>query len=168
MYFLILSSLVHAVALRQYIGMEKSNVVSETDVSAQNEPPAKLLASSAAHLEVLKTITSHSRRFNHPILKEAYRLLRTCHFSVIPEPTKCSPVNAELFMLYRWTGKGTGILSLDRPTAEQIWEFPRAPEAVFFSDGEGWEQSLRGIIVRLSSSQSRLCEDGYFDLSITL
>lgn len=131
--------------------------------------PETLSRSSLAHLRALAAIRARCGRFDSPLLLEVQRLLESCHHRVVLGYDNGAGVSASVLMLYRWTGRGKGILPLTDDMAKAMWEFAQSPEAEIrpSGDGPGMGRSL-AIVQDVCSPDSRLCEPGFFDMSIVI
>jgi hypothetical protein len=71
--------------------------------------------------------------------------------------------------MYRWKGRGKGIIPLNGEVADEIGEFDEAPgaEILPFGSGSSVMNSLK-VIHEVCSPSSRMCEPGFFDMSILI
>ncbi|QGA14829.1 hypothetical protein EYB26_002485 [Talaromyces marneffei] len=160
-YFVVLSSVIQCLALRQYIsladGLENPAIV----------VPEKLDNSSRIHLKVLSLLHENVGRWEHPVVSEIYRLLLYCTSQALDRSsTNHSKISALVLMQYRWCGHGTGILALSNTAALSEWTFPVPPDEEIWSWNGELEVTLYAVVTRLCDPTMRMCQPGYFDLSL--
>lgn len=71
-------------------------------------------------------------------------------------------------MHYRWYGKGTGIIPLQRDAAVAAWQYPVTPGEEIWQEPSYNKDELQLLIVDLCAPNTRICRNGYFDLSILI
>lgn len=71
-------------------------------------------------------------------------------------------------MLHRWNGQGSGIMAMGLTAALAEWSFAQPPEADIRSHLGSYDKSLKSALDEVCSPSSRICETGYFDLSILI
>ncbi|KAH7367778.1 hypothetical protein B0T11DRAFT_275975 [Plectosphaerella cucumerina] len=131
--------------------------------------PTSLSKSSLAHLRALASIRARCSRFDSPLSLEVQRLLETCHHRVVLGYDNGTGVSASVLKMYRWKRRGKGIIPLNGEVADEIGEFDEAPgaEILPFGSGSSVMNSLE-VIHEVCSPSSRMCEPGFFDMSILI
>lgn len=111
----------------------------QSDAEYVHAPP-KLVESANIHLEVLKSPEASGKRYEHPLILEFQRLLSSCltglAFGVSGKLNLC----CQTLSPYRWTSRGTGIISMKEDDAEREWDYPGNPsdelwDASHYADG---------------------------------
>ncbi|CVK83939.1 uncharacterized protein FMAN_01185 [Fusarium mangiferae] len=157
--FLVLtSSVVTCLALREVDGSLGSHEVMAT-------MPPTLLASADRHLRALETFMKGTR-FDVELIKH----IQTCLSSsvMLGSPGSSSDYNRTLDELafYRWASGGHGILrSPKQPVVESSQFMNRYP---VHSRSLQDRQARTSAIERICSPNARICQPGYFELSIQL
>jgi hypothetical protein len=170
-FFLLLSCIVHISILWKYatrleaISLEVGFGISP---ASYNLAPQKLAISSWIHIEILSAIRERCKRYDSPLLGEVYRLLTSCYRRVVLGNDDAESVSFQILMLYRWKGRGTGVVPMEREAALAEWSFPHAPDADIKNCLPGHSACSRALIEEVCSPESRICEEGYFDLSIMI
>nr|XP_036589836.1 uncharacterized protein CTRU02_00590 [Colletotrichum truncatum]KAF6801841.1 hypothetical protein CTRU02_00590 [Colletotrichum truncatum] len=160
-YFVLLSSTVHAAALLS------CSLGDEASTSGEAVPvPPKLAGSSWTHLGTLTLIESCCKRYDLPIVGEIRKLLAAAYGRAVHGSHGADGVDAKVLMLYRWKGRGAGILRLDPDTAESEWGFPQPPNVDILGLVPRHGSQCHRLLAELCSSKSRLSKPGYFDMSI--
>ncbi|KAF5654324.1 xylanolytic transcriptional activator xlnR [Fusarium sp. NRRL 25303] len=158
-FFLVLtSSVVTCLALREVDGSLGSHEVMAT-------MPPTLLASADRHLRALETFMKGTR-FDVELIKH----IQTCLSSsvMLGSPDSSSDYNRTLDELafYRWASGGHGILrSPKQPVVESSQFMNRYP---IHSRSLQDRQARTSAIERICSPNARICQPGYFELSIQL
>ncbi|KAH8743759.1 hypothetical protein F5883DRAFT_592085 [Diaporthe sp. PMI_573] len=161
LYFVLVSCVVHAAALLSF---------SLGDGAApSSEPlpvPPKLAGSAWIHSRALVAIRDRCQRYDSPLIEEVRKLLDAAYARAVHGLHGADGLDARVLMLYRWKGRGTGILRLDPDTAAAEWEFLQPPDADILGSVPRHETQCHRLLLEVCSPRSRLCEPGYFDLSI--
>lgn len=160
-FFVLLSSAVQCLALRQYFPFPFQEEAPHYGITV----PQRLVESSRLHLRVLSTLSAHSDRWQHDLVMEIHRLLSYCtsraqHHAGSQDQT----FTATNLMRYRWCGSGTGILPLSPTAARQEWHFSSLPDEIW-AWPSGQEEVLRNPVTELCDPSIRMCQPKYFDLS---
>lgn len=130
--------------------------------------PERLAASSLGHLKTLSAIRARCSRFDSPLLEEVQRLLEKLHHQTVLGYDNSANVSFDVLILYRWTSSGTGIVPLSRDQAERCWGSSFAPGSAMKIGDKSKTQTTVDLIEEVCSPTSRICEPGYFDLSILI
>lgn len=160
--FLLQSTLIHAIALRQFFS-NKSN-----PASLENAVPAKLVRSSHHHLNLLSAIKIHCKRYDIPIIEEIHTLLSACLSRAAFRNMDARIIPTQQLMHYRWCGTGTGIIPLQRDEAVAAWQYSVSPGEEIWQEPSDNKDELQLLIVDLCAPNTRVCRNGYFDLSILI
>ncbi|KUL83429.1 hypothetical protein ZTR_10964 [Talaromyces verruculosus] len=160
--FLLHSTIVHAIALRQFFS-DNSN-----QASLESAVPAKLLRSSDHHHSLLSAITTHCKRYDIPIIEEIHTLLLGCLARTAFRNMDARMISAQQLICYRWGGTGTGIIPLQRDEAVAAWQYSASPSEEIWRDLPDNTDELRLLIENMCAPNMRICRNGYFDLSILI
>lgn len=160
--FLLQSTTIHAIALRQFFSDNSNHALLENGV------PAKLVRSSDHHHSLLSAIELHCKRYDIPIIGEIRTLLSTCLSRAAFRNTDARIISTQQLMHYRWCSTGTGIIHLQRDEAVAAWQYPVSPGEEFWQQPSDNRDELQPLIVDLCAPNTRLCRNGYFDLSILI
>ncbi|KAE8323146.1 hypothetical protein BDV39DRAFT_218046 [Aspergillus sergii] len=160
--FLLHSTAIHAIALRQFFSDNSNHALLENGV------PAKLVRSSDHHHNLLSAIELHCKRYDIPIVGEIRTLLSTCLSRAAFRNTDARITSAQQLMYYRWCSAGTGIIPLQRDEAAAAWQYPVSPGEEFWQEPSENRDELQHLIVDLCAPNTRICRNGYFDLSILI
>ncbi|KAJ9418962.1 hypothetical protein FOXG_17213 [Fusarium oxysporum f. sp. lycopersici 4287] len=173
-FFLIISSAVQIAALGMYLNNPADEsampgiAIEVSTTSSTQSVPQKLMDSSRAHLHLLSAISTQCKRYDSLLLVEIQKLLASCYNCVQSSSCPAQPILATTLMLYRWTGRGTGIYPLEPTVAYAEWLFSQPPEHDIHQYLSGHNEVSRQIVNEVCSPASRICEEGYFDLSIVI
>ncbi|KAL3487239.1 fungal-specific transcription factor domain-containing protein [Aspergillus germanicus] len=158
--FILLSSAVQSLALRQYFPFQSHSSHDGLTV------PQRLFESSRLHLRALSTLSTQAGRWQHELIAEVHRLLSYCTSRVLHQAdSQEPPFSAVNLMRYRWCGSGSGVLPLSPAAARQEWHFSSLPESELWSGPTGDEEALRNVVAELCNPSARMCRSGYLDLS---
>ncbi|KAJ1715667.1 hypothetical protein NYO67_2146 [Aspergillus flavus] len=160
--FLLQSTTIHAIALRQFFSDNSNHALLENGV------PAKLVRSSDHHHSLLSAIELHCKRYDIPIIGEIRTLLSTCLSRAAFRNTDARIISTQQLMHYRWCSTGTGIIHLQSDEAVAAWQYPVSPGEEFWQQPSDNRDELQPLIVDLCAPNTRLCRNGYFDLSILI
>ncbi|RMZ42463.1 hypothetical protein CA14_002785 [Aspergillus flavus] len=160
--FLLQSTTIHAIALRQFFSDNSNHALLENGV------PAKLVRSSDHHHSLLSAIELHCKRYDIPIIGEIRTLLSTCLSRAAFRNTDARIISTQQLMHYRWCSTGTGIIHLQRDEAVAAWQYPVSPGEELWQQPSDNRDELQPLIVDLCAPNTRLCRNGYFDLSILI
>ncbi|RAQ58686.1 hypothetical protein COH21_005612 [Aspergillus flavus] len=160
--FLLQSTTIHAIALRQFFSDNSNHALLENGV------PAKLVRSSDHHHSLLSAIELHCKRYDIPIIGEIRTLLSTCLSRAAFRNTDARIISTQQLMHYRWCNTGTGIIHLQRVEAVAAWQYPVSPGEELWQQPSDNRDELQPLIVDLCAPNTRLCRNGYFDLSILI
>ncbi|KAL3457142.1 hypothetical protein BJX64DRAFT_293396 [Aspergillus heterothallicus] len=168
--FVVYSATVHALALRQFFPSSTDNT--NRPAFLETSVPAKLLRSSDHHRDMLSAIDMYCKRYNILILNEIHSLLSyTLSRAAFraPGPTTPQFINMRTLMYYRWRGQGTGVIPLSQEDADAEWRYPVSPDEAPLLEQYylvGAKAELQRVAVELCAADARMCQNGYFDLSI--
>jgi hypothetical protein len=130
--------------------------------------PHKLATSCQIHLEVLSAVTTGCQRYNSPLLAEVRDLLKFCYTRIVDGIYSTKSISASVLMLYRWKGRGTGIIPMNQSAALEQWTFFQSTEEHIHDYLIRPTEQARSAIEEVCSPGSRICEEGYFDFSILI
>lgn len=125
------------------------------------------------YLLTLSTMLSQSTRFETTFVSALYEILQNCreHFQAIRATSRISLGRLTCF---RWTRSGFGIVALPHDVAEATWRESGLKTFIDLSslgnagvDDRPGKRSMWAAITSILDSQARMCQLGYFDLSIT-
>ena len=169
---ILVSCTVQVVALRVYARPTDHGFSMETPGSEHSfrapTMPQKLASTSLTHLKMLSVIRTRCPRFESPLLAEIQKLLEKYYHWVVLGYDNASTVSAATLMLYRWSAGGTGIVPLTQQAALAIWAFPKPPEEIIQPYESGPVLQVAESIDEVCSPESRICQPGYFDMSVLL
>ncbi|KAE8165732.1 hypothetical protein BDV40DRAFT_297140 [Aspergillus tamarii] len=160
--FLLQSSTIHAIALRQFFSDNGNHALFENGV------PVKLVRSSDHHHNLLSAVELHCKRYDIPIIGEIRTLLSTCLSRAAFRNTDARIISTQQLMHYRWCGTGTGITPLQRDEAVRAWQYPISPGDELWQEPSEIRDELQRLIGDLCAPNTRICRNGYFDLSILI
>ncbi|KAJ0415412.1 hypothetical protein BJY00DRAFT_293540 [Aspergillus carlsbadensis] len=155
-YFVFLSCAIHCLALHQF------------PHQATPPPPPKLLRSCSSHLEIIDALEAYCRRCDVLLVREFQRLL-TSTISTVTEGFAPGPImSCHVLYLYRWTAGGSGMVQLKERDALREWAFIDKPTDPLWNGTTGADRVLVQAICELCDDRRRICEAGFFDLSISV
>ncbi|KAL3447778.1 hypothetical protein BJX65DRAFT_307831 [Aspergillus insuetus] len=159
MYFVFLSCAIHCLALHQF---------STQATPEEMPPPQKLLESSSTHLKLVNALEAYCRRCDLLVVREFQRLL-TSTMSTVTEGFATGPaMSCHVLYLYRWTAGGFGMVQLKERDALREWKYDDKPTDPLWNDSVGAGGTLIQAICELCDERRRICEAGFFDLSISV
>ncbi|KAJ5541450.1 hypothetical protein N7494_006526 [Penicillium frequentans] len=159
-YLLCISSAIHCLALRQFIFQSDFAHIS---------PPAKLITSTQAHIELLRALEDTYKRCDLQIIREFLHMLSTClRAATRGSRTGVGNLSCEKLYLYRWTGAGTGMVQMREKDADLEWDYAELPSDKIWDGSTGLETELVVAILQMCEPAQRLCRSGFFDLSIMI
>ncbi|KAE8358635.1 hypothetical protein BDV27DRAFT_66015 [Aspergillus caelatus] len=169
-FFLLLSCAVHIATLGRYaLDQGRAVLFAASDESGTSASiPQKIITSSWMHLHIVSQIRKSCPRYDLPLLTDIERLLAVCYSRTVLGVASAETVSATQLMLYRWKGRGGGVAPLRVPMALAEWEFPQRPEDDILKCIPNHTELSPGIVAELCDSQSRIVQEGYFDLSIVI
>ena len=163
-FFILLSSVVQIVALRQWATPSNSISISAPVI------PENIRHSSSLHTQYLNCLKEHNRRFNHVVIEKVHNLLSqngACKARNDTSP-ECNPL--DVLMRYRWCEGGSGIDEMPESQARTLWNQGQRGRSYHQPpSGEDMHGAadVRTRILRLCGGYARLCQQGYFDLNIS-
>ncbi|KAM5342007.1 hypothetical protein ACJ41O_015038 [Fusarium nematophilum] len=166
--FLLLSCAVHVAVLAGYASVPETGGMMLFVESDGSQVPEKLSNSTWVHLQVLSTIRERCARYDSPLLREMERLIASCYRRIVLGYGQGEVVSAEVLMLHRWKGQGTGILPVASTAALAEWTFPQSPTADIQRFLARHDDETEALVDEVCSPTSRICEAGYFDLTIII
>lgn len=158
MYFLFLSSVVHVLALQQFI---------QTNEGEANVPK-RLINSSEIHLKILSSLEKREKQYSKLLVTEIHFMLSSCLSRFTSNRIGEIELSCHVLYLYRWTDRGTGMIKMSELDAEREWMFLDSPRDKLRTEPPSVAQSLIPKIYDICSPEKGMCEDGYFDLSISV
>lgn len=159
-YLLCISSAIHCLALRQFIFQSDFAHIS---------PPAKLITSTQAHIEIFRVLEDTYKRCDPQITREFLHMLSTCLRAASRDSRiGVGNLSCEKLYLHRWTGAGTGMVQMKEKDADLEWKYVELPSDKIWDGSTGLEGELVIAILHMCEPAQRLCRSGFFDLSIMI
>ncbi|KAL2817629.1 hypothetical protein BJX63DRAFT_385553 [Aspergillus granulosus] len=159
-YFVFLSCIIQSLALHQF---------SPQATSGHTPAPKKLLESCSVHLKLIDSLEAYSRKCDLLVVREFQRLLATTIDSVTRGFYSGPTMSCHVLYLYRWTEQGSGIIQLNEEDGLAEWGFEDKPTDPVWNIRPGTDAiALLPVICGLCDDGRRICEEGFFDLSISV
>jgi len=166
-FFTLLSASIHSAAL-WYFHLVSDDLRSNTIVEGV---PDTLTESAKLHIEFLQSLRRRGCRFDAELVQTVEAIVSLlCR----PEGLSVLALGDALFTLshYRWRGSGSGIIKLTTVGAACEWNHGSVnwqcplfiPSAASTNDGD----MKRKAILAICDPAARVCQSGYFDLSISV
>lgn len=132
----------------------------------------RLLAMADTYLLVLSTLLSEHGKFTSLFVHAVHDILSQCrqHF----HQRESSFIDLAGLFRFRWVGSGTGVMALSTIGAETLWSSSAQHQSLRLDMGlaaprnSTQEATHWEAIGHLLDPQSRLCQPGFFDLSVSL
>ncbi|KAJ6011276.1 hypothetical protein N7451_002688 [Penicillium sp. IBT 35674x] len=141
-YLLCISSAIHCLALRQFIF--------QSDF-ARISPPAKLITSTQAHIEILRALDGTYKRCDLQVIREFLHMLSAClRAATRGSRTGVGNLSCEKLYLYRWTGAGAGMVQMREKDAELEWKYVELPSDKIWDGSTGLETELVVAILQFT------------------
>lgn len=164
-YFLLLSSVIHAVVLRLFIPSKESSSAFTPQTDGEKSSWSKLIESTHLHLFILRRIREDSITCTIDLVYTIESILQPIYTAATSGRYHLD-ADFSVLKMYRWTGRGRGIVKVNSKIAEELSRLS-VTSASNYSSPNGMDgETARRKILAVYDPRTRQSRPGHFCRSI--